>query len=156
MSEDLFGQRGENQENEASEESFLKLAAPGALFQLTVTDISDQFQAAHGEGFLVTGTLKIKRGEVEGPEVGEEAVYFVPMTTAAGSDHHIGQELRKACAKARVGKRGLDIGDDLAVKFVEQKAPKKKGMTGFKKHSVIVAAPATDLMAGHDDSDLPF
>ncbi len=153
MSEDLFGDR----EDQATpdEGAYLTLTEPGALFQLKVTDISDQFQAAHGEGFLVTGELEVKRGAVEGPEVGEEAVYVVPMTKANGDDHHIGQELRKACAKAARGKRGLDIGDSLAVKFVEQKEPKKKGMSGFKKHAVAVKAAATTEPV-FDDGDAPF
>ncbi len=154
MSEDLFGDRDDTQDVE--EGAYIKLNEPGALFQLKVTDISDQFQAAHGEGFLVTGTLESKRGDVEGPEVGEEGTYFVPMTTSQGKEHHIGQELKKACAKAARGKRSLELGDTLAVKFVEQKKPTKKGMSGFKKHAVIVKAENPELFSGDSDEDLPF
>jgi len=136
MSEDLFD--GREDQGERDEGSFLKLEAPGSLFQLKITDISDSFQAAHGEGYLVTGTLEVKRGDVSGPEVGEEATYFVPLTTAQGKEHHITQEVKRACGKARKGKRSLEIDDTLAVKFVEQKEPKKKGMTGFKLHAVVV------------------
>lgn len=152
MSEDLFD--GREDKGTADEGSFLTLTE-GALFQMKVTDISDQFQAAHGEGFLVTGELEVIRGEVEGPGVGEEGVYFLPATTSQGKEHHIHQELRKACAKAAPGKRSLEIGDTLAVKFVEQKAPKKKGMSGFKLHSVIVKAGNPDLFR-NDEADLPF
>lgn len=149
MSEDLF--EGREDSGERDEGALLKLVEPGAVFQLKVTDISAEFQAAHGEGYLVTGTLQVKRGDVEGPEVGEEAVYFVPLTTAQGKEHHITQELKRACLKAAPGKRSLEVDDTLAVKFVEQKAPKKKGMTGFKLHSVVVkdGRPA-------DSGDLPF
>lgn len=136
MSEDLFD--GREDQGERDEGSFLKLAEPGAVFQLKVTDISDSFQAAHGEGYLVTGLLEVKRGAVEGPEVGEEATYFVPLTTSQGATHHITQEVKKACAKARPGKRSLEIDDTLAVKFVEQKASKVKGKSGFKLHAVVV------------------
>lgn len=149
MTQDLF--EGREDSGERDEGSFLKLSEPGSLFQLKVTDISAEFQAAHGEGYLVTGDLEVKRGDVEGPEVGEEAVYFVPLTTAQGKEHHITQEMKRACLKARPGKRSLEIGDTLAVKFVEQKAPKKKGMTGFKLHSVVVKDGSPT-----DDGDLPF
>lgn len=136
MSEDLFD--GRDDAGERDEGSFLKLNTPGSLFQLKVTDLSDSFQAAHGEGYLVTGTLEVKRGDVDGPEVGEEATYFVPLTTAQGKEHHITQEVKRALNKARKGKRSLELDDTLAVKFVEQKEPKKKGMTGFKLHAVVV------------------
>jgi hypothetical protein len=150
MSEDLFEGRDDN--TSSNEENYIKLEAPGAVVQLKVTDISDSFQAAHGEGYLVTGTVEVKRGDVSGPEVGEEGVYFVPLTTAQGKEHHITQELKKALK--RVGKRSLDLDDTLAVKFVEQLAPKKKGMTGFKKHAVVVKAGTTNLIQVDDEA--PF
>jgi|SRR5688572_4201916 len=149
MSEDLFEGRDDSATNE---ENYVKLEAPGATVQLKVTDISDSFQAAHGEGYLVTGKVEVKRGDVSGPEVGDEGVYFVPLTTAQGKEHHITQELKKACRK--VGRRGLEIDDTLAVKFVEQLPAKKKGMTGFKKHAVVVKAGATTLI--QDDDEAPF
>jgi hypothetical protein len=150
MSEDLFDGR---EDNEVDEGAYLKLNAPGALFQIKVTDLSDSFQAAHGEGYLVTGVLEVKRGDVEGPEVGDEGVYFVPLTTSQGKEHHITQEVKRACAKAQPGKRSLDIGDTLAIKFVEQLAPKKKGMSGFKKHAVVVKAGSPSLI---NEDEAPF
>lgn len=152
MSEDLFEGRDTNET--VDEGAYLKLNAPGALFQLKVTGISDQFQAAHGEGYLVTGVLEVKRGDIEAPEVGEDATYFVPVTTSRGDQHHISQELRKALGKAAPGKRSLEDGDTLAVKFVEQKAPKTKGQTGFKKHAVVVKAGNPALFDEGDEA--PF
>jgi hypothetical protein len=149
MSEDLFDGRDDNQTT--NEENYVKLNAAGATVQLKVTDISDSFQAAHGEGYLVTGVVEVKRGDVEGPEVGEEGVYFVPLTTSQGKEHHVTQEVKKALK--RVGKRALDIDDTIAVKFVEQLAPKKKGMSGFKKHAVVVKAGAADLIT---EDEAPF
>ena len=151
MSEDLFDGRDDDQGG-VDEGAYIKFAAPGSVFQLKVTDISDSFQAAHGEGYLVTGTVEVRRGEFEScPEVGEEGTYFVPLTTAQGKEHHITQELKKALK--RVGRRALDIDDTIAVKFVEQLAPKVKGKSGFKKHAVVVKAGAQDLIG---EEDAPF
>lgn len=141
MSDDLFDGRPDST---GGAESGLKLEAPGAVIQLKVSDISDQFETEYGEGFVVSGTLEVKRGDVSGdPEVGDEASCFVSALKSNGDEHHQYQELKRALK--RVGSRELAPGDTFAIKFVEEKAPKKKGYAGFKKYAIVVKKGTTEL-----------
>lgn len=150
MSEDLFDGRPDSNGSETA----LKLDKPGAIIQIKVTDISDQFETDHGEGFVVSGDLEVKRGEVSGdPEVNEEGSFFISALKKNGDEHHLGQELRRALK--RVGARELSVGDTLAIKFVEERPSKTKGYAPFKKYAMVVKRGSTELQFT-DSEDSPF
>jgi hypothetical protein len=146
----------------------LLLSSVGDAFKGTITNIGSVYETEYYSKYAIELELTyvnikpVPANEEEGteayepPKVGDKAVYYVKLTTAkTGKTHHIQEVIQRSLAK--VGKNGLDVGDELALKLIEKvqsEANKKKGFKPFRKHAAITV-PGTPK-AEEDPFEAPF
>lgn len=139
------------------------LNSPGAWFEFKVTEVGTPFEAQHGDVYVTTGVITRKGGDVDAPEVGEEAGYLTSwekVTKGQTRVGHVREEITKAIKAAGRRSGAMMPGDTIAVMYAEDVVADKNGKkfaNAFKRHQarVISLAPETDANP-FGGGDVPF